>query len=97
MRDTPVTNDTTNPHLTPQQLREEARTAFLAQPMIPEPKQLELNHISALLALLVEGELGEMVARLLAPQVPKKEAYAIWNAWKAYLSHPPPTRRGRQR
>jgi hypothetical protein len=35
MRDTRVTIDTATPHLPPQQLREEARTAFLAQPMLP--------------------------------------------------------------
>ena len=85
------------PILTPLQLREEARIAFLAQPMLPEPAQLDLAHISALLALLVEGEWGATGGHLLAQQWPKKKAAAIWNAWRPYLSHPHPTQRGKMR
>jgi hypothetical protein len=65
--------------------------------MLPEPEQLKLHHISALLALLVEGEWGAAVTRLLAKTVPKKNTPTIWGAWKPYLSHPPPIRRGNQR
>jgi hypothetical protein len=57
--------------------------------MLLEPAQLDLEHISALLALLIEGEWGAAVVRLLAKQWPKKKAAAIWNAWRPYLSHPP--------
>ncbi len=35
--------------------REEAYAAFLAAPLLPEPDQLRLEHISARLALLIEG------------------------------------------
>jgi hypothetical protein len=59
------------------QLGEEARIAVLAQPMLPAPEQMELNHISALLALLVEGEWCAAVTRLLAKTVPKKKTPAI--------------------
>jgi hypothetical protein len=96
-RDPLVPIDTNTQHISPLQIREEARTAFLTHPMLPELEQLELNHISPLLALLVEGEWGEIVTRLLATSVPEKTASAIWNTWKQYLSHPPPTRRGRRR
>jgi len=55
-QDPPESTTTETPIPTPLQLREEALIAFLAQPMHPEPDQRELDHISALLALLVEGE-----------------------------------------
>jgi len=96
LKDPPGASTKETPQPSPLQLREEARIAFLAQPMLPEPKQLELHHISALLALLVDGEWGATVIRLVAMQVPKKKASAIWNAWRPYLSHPHPTRRRKQ-
>jgi hypothetical protein len=65
------------PILTPLRLKEEARIAFLAQPTLPEPAQLDLEHISAILALLIEGEWGATITRLLAKQWPKKTAAAI--------------------
>ena len=68
------------PNSSPLQLREEARLAFLTQPVLPEPEQLKLTHISALLALLVEGDWGVTIIRLIAEQVPKKKASEIWNA-----------------
>jgi hypothetical protein len=74
----------------PLQLKEEARIAFLAQHMLSEPEQFELNHISALLALLIEGEwVAASVTRLLAKTVPKKNTPGIRGAWNPYLSHPP--------
>jgi hypothetical protein len=88
-RDPLVSTNTDTHHLFPLQIKEEARAAFLKQPVLPEPNQLELNHISTLIALLVEGEWGETVTRLLATSVPKKTASAIWNTWIPYLSHPP--------
>jgi hypothetical protein len=66
MQDPPVTAPSETHIPTPLQLREEARIAFLAQPMLPEPVKLVLEHISALLALMVEGEWGTTAARLLA-------------------------------
>jgi len=97
-RDPPGTVATNTPHPSLLHLREEARIAFLTLPMLPEHEQLKLNHVSALLALLNEGELGATIIRLIAKQVPKKKTSAIWNAWKPYLSHPTPTtRRGKQR
>ena len=85
--DLPATIVTEAP--TPLQLREEARTAFLALPMLPESDLLELDHVSALLALLVDGEWGSTVVNLLTKQWPKKKATTIWKAWEPYLSHPP--------
>ncbi len=52
-RDPPETAVTETPIPSPLQPREKARIAFLAQPMLPELDQLELDHISALLFLLV--------------------------------------------
>ena len=60
-------------------LREEALTAFLAYPMLRKPEQLELNHISALLALLVEGAWGETVTHLISAPMQRKKASTIWN------------------
>jgi len=96
-RDPPETVVMETPVPSPLQLREEARIAFLAQPLLLEPNQLELNHVSALLALMVEGEWSATVVRLLARQSPKKKASAIWTAWKPYLAHPHHTRRVKQR
>ncbi len=52
-QDPPATTAAESPHPSPLQLTEEVLTAFLAQPMLPETEHLELNHVSALLALLV--------------------------------------------
>ena len=93
--DPPVTVVTEAP--TPLQLREKARTAFLALPMLPELDQLEMDHVSALLALLVDGEWGSTVVSLLAKQWPKKKTTTIWKAWEPYLSHPPAHPTGKQR
>jgi hypothetical protein len=57
--------------------------------MLPEHEQLELNHISALLALLVEGAWGETVTQLISEPMLRKKASTIWNTWRPYLSHPP--------
>jgi len=76
-RDLPGTTVAETPIPSPLQLREEARIAFLAQPMLIEPDQLEMDHVSALLALLVEGEWSATIVRLLAKQSPKKKASAI--------------------
>ena len=77
------------PHPSPLHFREEALTAFLAQPMLPEPEPLELNHVSALLALLVEGAWGETITQVIAAPMLKKQASTIWNTWRPYLFHPP--------
>jgi hypothetical protein len=57
--------------------------------MLPKTEQLELNHVSALLALLVEGTWGDTIPQLLSAPMPRKQAATIWNTRRSYLSHPP--------
>jgi len=90
-QDPQATTAAETPHLSPLRLREEALTAFLAQPMLPKPEHLELNHISALLAILVEGAWGETITQLLATLVLKKKASAICNTWRPCVSPPLPS------
>ncbi len=47
--------------------KEEALAAFIASPLLPEPDQLRLDHISAPLALFVEGLFQDAVIALLIP------------------------------
>jgi len=49
---------------------------------------MDLKHISALLALLMDGEWGAAVIRLIAKPMSRKQATEIWQAWAPYLSHP---------
>ena len=62
--------------------------AFLAQPLLPEPIQLALGHISTILALLVGGAWGMVTKVLLKKPMSKKQAITIWEARKPYLTHP---------
>jgi len=50
---------------------------------------MDLKHILALLALLMDGEWGAEVIGLIARPRSRKQATAIWQAWEPYLSHPP--------
>ena len=48
-----------------------------------------LADISALLALLIDGEPNAMVTKLLATAAKRDATMTIWNAWKPFLSHHP--------
>ncbi len=45
----------------------EAVTAFVASPLLPDSNQLKVDHISALLALAVDGPVHKAAIKLLAP------------------------------
>ena len=76
-QDPPTTTEAETPHPSPLQLREEALTAFIEQPMLSEPKHHKLNHISALLALMVKGDWGETFTQLLVTPMHKNKASKI--------------------
>ncbi len=61
----------------PQQLREEARIAFLEAPLLPAPDQLDLLQPEALLAMLLDGEWAAATIRLLTLLITKLKAMAV--------------------
>ena len=61
----------------PLQLRTEAWEAFRAQPLLPDPSQLEHGHVSALLAHLTDGDWGAVVISLIAKPMSKKKVMEI--------------------
>ncbi len=76
--DPPAVTPTTVPApRSPQQLREDARIAFLVDLLLPAPAQQELNQVEALLAMLMGGEWAAAVLRLLVLPLPKPKATAI--------------------
>ncbi len=47
--------------------REEQIAAFVANPIIPEPHQVRIDHITFLLALVLGGPMQEAAIKLLMP------------------------------
>ena len=66
-----------------------AVTAFVASPLLFEPTQLRLNHITALLALAVDGPVHKVAIKLLAQAYSQQEAETIWTAWAPHLAPAP--------
>jgi len=65
------------PTLSPLHLRMEAWEAFRTQRLLPDPDQLELGHVSALFALLMDGDLGATVFKLIAKPMSKKKVAEV--------------------
>jgi hypothetical protein len=61
----------------PNRARANAVTPFVASPLLPEPNQLRVGHISTLLALVVDGSVHNAAIKLLAPAYSQQEAKAI--------------------
>jgi len=61
----------------------------VASPLLPERIQLWDNHISALLALAVDGQIHKAAIKLLAPTYSHQEAEAVWAVWAPHLSPSP--------
>ena len=83
------TTEPDTPTPTEPQLRAAAWKALWAQPLLPELADIDLKHISALIALLMDGEWGAVVIGLIANPMSRKKATEIWRAWEPYLAHPP--------
>ena len=69
--------------------RAEQIASFIANPMMPRPHQVKMDHITFLLALVLEGELQEAAIQLLMQARTPEQASVIWDSWKGYF-HPPP-------
>ena len=63
---------------------------FQAAPLLPDPSQLRLDHISALLFFLLEGPSRSAAIILLTPGRSLEEAAVIWSAWEPCFRPPPP-------
>jgi hypothetical protein len=72
----------------PNLARKDAVMAFVASPLLPEPSQLRADHITALLALAVDGLVHKAAIKLLALAYSQLEAKAVWTAWAPHLSPP---------
>ena len=60
--------------------RANAGTALVAVPLLHEPNQLKMDHVTTLLVLAVDGPNHKTAIKLLAPAYPQLEAKAIWTA-----------------
>jgi hypothetical protein len=60
--------------------REDVVTAFLASPLLPDLDKLRVDHISALMALSVDGDTQKASIRLLAPKQSHTMAEKVWAA-----------------
>jgi hypothetical protein len=74
------------------QTKEEVLEAFMAISLLPSPDQLILNHITALLALLVFGRGQIAMAALLVPPLPAAQAEMVLATWAPHI---PPAPEGR--
>ncbi len=67
-------------------------TTFMEAPILPDPTMLRVDHISALLALLLEGPYRSSSIDLLHKSCTPEESLHIWTAWEPHvrppLSHP---------
>jgi len=61
----------------------------VASPLLPEPNLLRVDHISATLALAVDGPIHKAAIKLLALAYSQHEAEAAWARWAPHLSPPP--------
>ena len=57
--------------------REEAREAFLAMPLLPAPEIMEMEDVTAPLALLIDGPLAASVILLLAQPMTSTQANLV--------------------
>jgi hypothetical protein len=58
--------------------RAEQIAVFVVNPMIPEPHQVKMDHITYLLALVLGGALHEAAGKLIMPAQTLDQAAAIW-------------------
>ncbi len=79
--------------ISPNLARASAVTAFVASPLLHEPDKLKVDHISAFLALVVDGPIHKEAMKLLAPEYSQHLSFGFWAAWLPHLSptpdHPP--------
>ena len=70
--------------------RSEATTAFIGSPLLPEPEQLILGHISSLMALMAggDGPACMKVVQLLSMEYDLPTATLIWETWAPYIAPP---------
>ncbi len=70
--------------------RSEAVTAFIADPLLPEPGKLIMGHISALMALASaeEGPIYKQAVKLLSMEHDISTATHIWETWAPYIAPP---------
>ncbi len=70
--------------------RDEAITAFVASPLLPEPENLVIGHISALMALMSvdNGPTRKQAAKLLSLEYDLPTANLIWEVWAPYIVPP---------
>ncbi len=62
--------------------------AFIETPYFPDVSQLRVDHITALMALLLEDPLRSTVIGLICQSYSKKDIDIIWSQWESYLQIP---------
>ena len=68
----------------------EATTAFIGSPLLPEPEQLIMGHISSLMALITRGDgpICVKFVQLLSMEYDFPTATLIWETWAPYIAPP---------
>lgn len=69
--------------------REEAMAAFIAAPFIPPIEEFRVDHITVLLALLLEDPIRSTAIGLIIKGYSLVDAEIIWSQWEPHLQLPP--------
>ena len=62
--------------------------AFIEAPFFPDASQLRVDHITTLLALLLENPFRSTAIGLICKSYSKVDAEIIWSQWESYLQIP---------
>jgi hypothetical protein len=76
------------PNQSKELIRADAVSVFLAFPLLSEPNQLRVDHITALLALAVDGNTQKATIKFLAPEHSQRVAEKVWAAWETHIFPP---------
>jgi hypothetical protein len=69
--------------------RAEVKAAFVEAPFLPDASQMRVNHITALLALLLEDPLRYAAINLMCKRNSPEDAAYIWSQWEPHIQLPP--------
>jgi hypothetical protein len=69
--------------------RTEAMTAFLEAPFLLDASQIRIDHITALLALILEDPLRSAAIRMICKSYTPEDFSYIWSQWEPHIQLPP--------
>ncbi len=75
----------TSPPIATATSRDAAMAAFLEAPFLPDPTQMRLDHITAMLALLLESPLRSTTLHMLYRSYTPENSTYIWSIWEPHI------------